>query len=158
MIPIAGELTEHSGSALSAQLTRLRTSAAPADADREGLRVELHGGVYAGRAQKAVVELLCDRALTGLEGEIVPQDRYKSDKRDGDAPPPTNATALLWKAYGPEGDADVLRLEWRTKYACESAAEEGEETGGPTTHWGFFTWFIIVYVASHVPPLSAPSD
>jgi hypothetical protein len=33
----------------------------------------------------------------------------------------------------------TLRLEWRTKYACEDAPSVD---GG--SHWGFFGWFFIV--------------
>jgi hypothetical protein len=32
----------------------------------------------------------------------------------------------------------TLRLEWRTKYACENVNDDGG------SHWGFFTWFIIM--------------
>ena len=37
--------------------------------------------------------------------------------------------------------AGVLRLEWRTKYACEKV----EDDGSGSSHWGFFTWFIIIF-------------
>lgn len=40
---------------------------------------------------------------------------------------------------GKDKKARTLRLEWRTKYACEDAPAPD---GG--SHWGFFTWFIIM--------------
>ncbi|KAF2740833.1 hypothetical protein EJ04DRAFT_558801 [Polyplosphaeria fusca] len=51
--------------------------------------------------------------------------------------------SLRFCGYNKEDDektkVDVLRLEWRTKYACRDAPSDSE--GG---HWGFFTWFIII--------------
>ena len=83
------------------------------------------------------MEFLCDPAVTGLEEEEVVGG------------PGGNGTAkvgktLLFKSYGAEaagGEADVLRLEWRTKYACESVEGEGP---GKRGSWGFFTWFLIM--------------
>ncbi|KAK7429562.1 type II membrane protein [Neonectria magnoliae] len=50
--------------------------------------------------------------------------------------------SLIWDGYTSEKDADVLRLTWYTKYACENR-EEGDD-GDDSAPWGFFTWFIIV--------------
>lgn len=57
-------------------------------------------------------------------------------------------TALIFDSYGPmadNGDIDVLRLTWRTKFACEGAAEDGPGRGNE--HWGFFTWVVILWVS-----------
>ncbi|KAF1996364.1 hypothetical protein P154DRAFT_416157, partial [Amniculicola lignicola CBS 123094] len=35
----------------------------------------------------------------------------------------------------------VLRLEWRTKWACKNAPRDADNG---SSHWGFFTWFIII--------------
>lgn len=40
-----------------------------------------------------------------------------------------------------EDKVQTLRLQWRTKYACEDAPPVD---GG--SHWGFFGWFFIMYV------------
>jgi hypothetical protein len=45
-----------------------------------------------------------------------------------------------------EVKVQTLRLQWRTKYACEDAPPVD---GG--SHWGFFGWFFIMYV---FPPLN----
>ncbi|KPM45652.1 hypothetical protein AK830_g873 [Neonectria ditissima] len=52
-------------------------------------------------------------------------------------------SSLIWDGFPSEKDADVLRLTWYTKYACEKR-EEGDDDGDDSTHWGFFTWFVIV--------------
>ena len=38
----------------------------------------------------------------------------------------------------------VLRLRWKTVHACEDQAGQGGR--GSSSHWGFFTWFIIMLV------------
>ena len=43
----------------------------------------------------------------------------------------------------PDDDYEVLRVEWTTKFACRNVSD-GQTSSG--THWGFFTWFIIMYV------------
>jgi hypothetical protein len=48
----------------------------------------------------------------------------------------------------------ILRLDWRTKYACPTTAENPPEKDDPDTgsqdskHWGFLTWLIIMYFPS----------
>jgi hypothetical protein len=64
--PIAGEFTatHGRGRALDPQWTRLKGSASNEDTEREGLRLELHGGKYPetkdGKPHKAIIEFLCD--------------------------------------------------------------------------------------------------
>ncbi len=184
VIAIAGQF-EHDGRYLDPKLTRLKTSSSNADSQKEGLRVELHGGQYpfkkGGRKQRAIIEFLCDRDRTGLEGLVDDKGKAKEettsvspisldksrtfeeddDGKDeddgGDDPPPdnddndgdeddNNKKSLRYISYpGPSDDTeeDTLRLEWRTKYACEGIMNED---GGKTSsgHWGFFTWFIIM--------------
>ncbi|ELR01640.1 hypothetical protein GMDG_00016 [Pseudogymnoascus destructans 20631-21] len=147
VIPIAGDLQNFpGGTLLDASYTRLRTAPSPADQAREGIRVELHGGSYNGRKQKAVVEFLCDPEVEGTEeeeGEEGVLDVYRRKEEGGNST--TRATkALVFKKYGPEGakgEVDVLTLEWWTKYACESVEGGGGKEKGS---WGFFTWFIII--------------
>lgn len=54
--------------------------------------------------------------------------------------------ALVFDSYGPmadNGNIDVLRLTWHTKYACEGLpADEYPKS----EHWGFFTWLVILWV------------
>ncbi|KAK5107523.1 hypothetical protein LTR62_001053 [Meristemomyces frigidus] len=181
---IAGEFsTSHgSGRALDPKVERLKESS---NAEMEGLRIELNGGRYpdqrGGVTQKVVIELHCDAKLTGNEGfedaeEKMGLDvdsyggmRRRADDDDDDddvdgpeLPDLDKGKSLQFISYKSEGSdpaTEVLRLTWKTKYACENAADlppsDGEDpkkkksSGG----WGFFTWFIIVFfllVASYI--------
>lgn len=132
----------------------------------------LQGGRYplegkSKRPQKAVIEFICDREKTGLEGEATPEDEYATsslqrraeDKdKDKDKDDAVDASeekqiikpgaALVWNSYGPseKNDADILRLTWYTQYACEDAWENppDEKNGDSSRGWGFFTWFVIL--------------
>lgn len=137
----------------------------------------LDGPLKERREQKAIIELLCDPDKKGTEGEwstseaeqataFPPRRRAAADDggkdgHDGDGHDTDGAesaiehqlrkegAALIWESYQAEKEADVLRLTWHTKYACEKrdgSEKPGEEEGGGdvSRHWGFFTWFIIV--------------
>ncbi|KAF4121676.1 autophagy-related protein 27 [Geosmithia morbida] len=69
-----------------------------------------------------------------------------------------NDTALIWDGYGfnKDKDADILRLTWHTKYACEKRdgdgggdGKDGEDGSKKPQSWGFFTWaFILVFMGT----------
>jgi hypothetical protein len=116
--------------------------------------LELNGGVRfddgVKKNQKVFIELLCDKNRTGLEN--LPNPNYEENVatrgaiaklEEGEKEPELDGEpSLKFLRYDREGkDVDILRLEWRTKYACSP-----EDT--PSQHWGFFTWFIIMYVSS----------
>lgn len=131
-----------------------------------------HPLTRAGRNQKAVIEFICDRNKTGTEGEWESEDKYemtklrrrddksdddkegeKGDEKEGDEGESikehqlkNEGAALIWESYEKEKDADVLRLTWYTQYACEKRdGNEKDDGGDPSgSHWGFFTWFIIM--------------
>lgn len=171
---IAGEFSASHGRsrALDPQYTRLKDSAGNSE-EKEGVVVELHGGKYpdtrAGIPQKAVVEFLCDRDWTGNEGfedagkalmSFGAMSKRKEDDGDEDEPELPDldkGKALQFVRY--EMDTDnaikILRLRWKTKFACEGAAsapdkDKGDKGGSgddkePVSKgWGFFTWLIIV--------------
>jgi autophagy-related protein 27 len=147
------------------------TSKAEAE-DRRGLRLVLGGGLFplerGGVEQRAVVDFVCDNDKSGLEGEWEPEDEYESARmrsraRRQDAAAPAgekqllkDGAALLFDGYGPgEGkdkDVRVLKLTWRTKEACNGKRDDGgdrddggkDDDGRGTTHWGFFTWFVVM--------------
>jgi len=79
VIPIAGNLAEHGGKAFDFTATRLKSSDSVSDSKKEGVRIVMKGGVYEGREQKAVVELVCDKDRTGTEGEWESEDKYDPD-------------------------------------------------------------------------------
>ena len=188
VIPIAGDFL-HDGKPLDAQWTQIKSSSSKSDTAKDGIRVELHGGQFPfdekdGRKQRAVIEFLCDRDRTGLEGLAgadadggKSSDKKNSERRrenketkegddggdDKDAPKDGSGDegsgkgdkaddkkSLKFIHYGPtSGDAqeDTLQLQWRTNHACEGVRGDNDKGGGSkskSSHWGFFTWFIIM--------------
>jgi hypothetical protein len=165
VIPIAGEYTASHGSsrALDPQFERLKGSDSSADSEKEGLRGKLHGGEYLNKKQKAIVEFLCDANVEGTEGftdkeSVAATDvnsygsmgRREAEGEDGgdgkdEEPLPDldKDKALQFVSFKEEDDVGVLRLTWKTKYACEGAADKKPE-GKKTAGWGFFTWFLII--------------
>ncbi|KAI1656255.1 autophagy-related protein 27 [Daldinia decipiens] len=57
-----------------------------------------------------------------------------------------NDPSLKFNSYEPlseDGNIDVLRLTWLSKYACEN--RDNDDSGeSPSSHWGFFTWLVII--------------
>ena len=153
--PIAGQLKGKGGDDMNAKWERLKSSKSHSDAGKEGIRLELHGGFANGedgkkRPQMAIVEFICDKSRVGDENLWDPEDKYDdgNDKREGDGEKDTaddtTSPSLEFFSYDTSGsDADVLRLTWRTKYACEDA--KSEKDAEKAKHWGFFTWFILMY-------------
>lgn len=121
-----------------------------------------------GTPQKAVIEFLCDKKASGNEGfdskgstiatPVVSrstaisttvsatqpgsmQRRADDDDEGPKLPDLDKGKNLEFVSYKAEDDTEVLRLRWKTKFACEDAIENGgDKTGG----WGFFTWFIVI--------------
>lgn len=157
VIPVAGEfsLSGHGGS-LDPVISRLKSR----DAETEGVDIELHGGRFDGRKQKAVISFICDKDMSGNEGnESDDKKRRRRDddedngddgdkKPDGDRYVQDPKSALQFVSYQFEEDGknsmDVLRLNWKTKYACEEASDDDDNTGSKKAGWGFFTWFILM--------------
>ncbi|KAI9783082.1 MAG: hypothetical protein M1839_004251 [Geoglossum umbratile] len=157
VIPIAGDFI-HESRPLDDHWTRLKSSSSHADSKKEGVRGVLHGGLYDHRKQKAIIEFLCDKSLEGTEGlersdggSVEKRRRVRTTEEEGDGDGDGDdgkwvegGPSLIIKSYGPLTDGaseDVLRMEWRTKYACEDMKNGDSETNG---HWGFFTWLIIM--------------
>ncbi|SLM37818.1 Autophagy-related protein 27 [Lasallia pustulata] len=131
---IAGDYPHTSGRSLDPKWQRLKPASS-------GIRLEMHGGKLPpphGRKQMAVIDFLCPAAAA----ETAAATDGEEGEGDGE-----EGAGLRFVGYGPaeeeEGkETDVLRLEWRTRYACEgSIGKGGEGKGG---HWGFFTWFILM--------------
>lgn len=173
VVAIAGSLENVGGSQFEYDATRLKTSDSNSDSQKEGLRLVLKGGkhpldgpVQERREQRAVIEFLCDAEKKGDEGEWDAEDKYekdggarrRADDNKGDSEKSAiehqlkkPGAALIWGSYEKEKDADVLRLTWHTKYACEKRdGSDGkdkdgkEDKGNSSSHWGFFTWFVIM--------------
>ncbi|KAL0640157.1 type II membrane protein [Maublancomyces gigas] len=137
VIPIAGDID---GRHTDEELKRLKTS--DAVAGKEGLRLTLNGGLYDKVKQQAVVEFICDLDRTGLEGE---KGEKETEKRETETETETETEkSLKFVSYDTDDkELHVLRLEWKTKYACEVVASDPPPDQGSSS-WGFFTWFIII--------------
>lgn len=127
------------------------------------------------RKQQAIIEFECDHDRTGLEeveeldgdapkraqakalsrrdeDDKADKDKNKDDKdgKDdkGDNDDKNDKASLQFVSYKEEHDKrDVLRLKWRTKYACEKRSDSGDgDHDSPSSHWGFFTWMFIMCV------------
>lgn len=122
-----------------------------------------------GTPQKAYLEFLCDPARSGHEGDDDGDHDEKRRRRSDDEPDTDKdsdkdkdkdddngdkhkhkhndhdaGSSLRFISYRNEddGQAGVLRLQWRTKYACEGQASHQPESAKGS--WGLFTWFIIM--------------
>ncbi|KAF8852232.1 hypothetical protein BDZ45DRAFT_678497 [Acephala macrosclerotiorum] len=160
--PLAGDLRDLGGKDLNAKWESLSESDSNADSEKDGLRLTMNGGWHkvkvedkeVKRPQKVVVEFLCDKTRAGDENLWKPEDEYDNDTgkdkraegddtKDGEKEDDASSPSLNFLKYDTTGkEADILRLEWRTKYACRDAS--GEKDRDPNGHWGFFTWFIII--------------
>ena len=142
-------------------------SPSSADADKEGVRLEMNGGKYPfrkknGKSQKAFIEFFCDPERTGNEGyadgdkddnDAITEDKLNSaivvrerDSDDEEEPEkdPNEGKSLKFISYerDDDGKTEILRLKWYTKYACEGMANS--QPVRRNGRWGFFTWFIIM--------------
>jgi autophagy-related protein 27 len=133
VIPIAGDLEDHLGKPLNPKITRLKTADSHKDSEREGLRIELHGGVYTKKKQRAIIEFLCPVGGEETEPESNKESNGERKKRAASE----DGLKFIGYDQGGETDFDTLRLEWHTEHACEAEKEK-------RAHWGFFTWFLIM--------------
>lgn len=174
IIPIAGEYHLSEGRKLDPQFTRIKGGKSNSDSEKEGLIAEFHGGMHDGTKQKAIIEFQCDKEMEGTEGfddktSSVDASDFNSYGRMGrraaedgdedggedDSPLPDldEGKALQYVSYKKEDDIGVLRLNWKTKYACEGAADNAPTSDKKTAGWGFFTWFLIIVfllIASYI--------
>lgn len=162
-IPIAGQYTLHGGTELDPQITRFKTSASPSDREKEGFRLQLHGQKYPngknGAMHRAVIEFLCqDKAEEKGERDLGARNNDVDDAGEedhsasGEVAHDGHGGTLKYKDFALVDGTKVLSLEWLTKYACENL-KRGDDSKAKGSHWGFFTWLIIMYV---VLPDSAP--
>ncbi|EXJ90067.1 hypothetical protein A1O3_03135 [Capronia epimyces CBS 606.96] len=141
VIPVAGNFESSTGKSLAPKVSRLKAQ----DSKSDGLQIELNGGYYNKKKQRAVIQLQCDKERTGDEEKRRLARDEDDDGEEDDQPEPESPTASLsFISYGPvEGkeQIEVLRLDWKTKYACESYADSDE---AKKSGWGFFTWFVLI--------------
>ena len=164
-IPIAGEYSHTQGGSLDPKWTRFKTSSATADKGREGLRLEMHGGMYKEthgsktrkKKQKAIIEFICERTLDEKRRKrdelLRANDKDNNEDQDdgdddeagddsGERIDDGHGGTLKFISFEDEEVFTTLRLEWKTKYACEDSKDSSESS--KSGHWGWFTWFIIM--------------
>ena len=143
-VPIAGQFLHSTGGALDPKWTRLKSSASHADKEKEGVRLEMHGGKDSdGQKQKAIVEFLCDtsanddrrRHLLVAEEEEDDGNGEDGDK-EGEEVDDEHGGKLKFLSWDFEESTKVLRLEWTTKYGCENVKDD--KTRSSDGHWGEF--------------------
>ncbi|RKF84091.1 Autophagy-related protein 27 [Golovinomyces cichoracearum] len=166
--PIAGELKEHSGGYLDEKWERLKKSSSSSAPNVEGLKLEMNGGFFIRddgkkRSQKAVVNFLCDHTRIGTENLLSPEDEYLQPKskmntewtgssgnilKSNEDGADLTASSLTFVEYNQDNkDFDTLILSWRTKFACQDIRDERHSRG---THWGFFTWLVLIVFLSMI--------
>jgi autophagy-related protein 27 len=156
-LPIAG-LDAAGGGSKDPQVTRLKTQ----DPSTEGIQVKLSGGQIPDeenpkrtKPASAVIEFQCDPNRTGLEGLKNDDDLDKrqtenkmrrEEEGDGEDNDEENQTqSLQYKSFDLIDDKSwILRLDWKTKYACEDYKREHPAEPSSGGHWGLFTWLIIM--------------
>ncbi|KAJ5764909.1 autophagy protein Atg27 [Penicillium odoratum] len=116
------------------------------DEAQEGVRIKMSGGEYKEEADAkkkpaaAVIDFQCDPDRSGLEGLANTEDVEKR-RRDEVSKDPS----LQFKSFGPNDDnVYILKLNWRTRYACDNYDGGNSGSGDSSKHWGFFTWLIII--------------
>jgi autophagy-related protein 27 len=136
VLPIAGNIGDRK---LDAEVTRKTPSKSKEDPVVEGFQVTLHGGEYNKVKQAVTIDFICDKDRTGLETEDGKAKR--EEKKE-----PSKAS-LQFKSYEEGTEISTLKLTWLTKAACESKNAPGGGDGSDhSASWGFFTWFIIMFV------------
>ncbi|KAJ5259314.1 hypothetical protein N7478_012295 [Penicillium angulare] len=131
------------------------------DEKKEGLRLKMFGGEYRAHVEgetkpaAAIIDFQCDPDRSGLEGIVSTEDILEK----GDAKEKDNANAkraedksesekdpsLKIVSFGPDKDNTyILKLDWKTRYACYDYKGGNAGNTDPSKHWGFFTWMIII--------------
>jgi autophagy-related protein 27 len=119
-----------------------------------------------------IIEFQCDPDKSGLEGIDVIEDSEMSDAtanqtvhrrweleaasdddagddtgddKDGDGHDNESDTSrsLQFKSFKLVDDTYILKLDWKTRYACDDYLKNRKDDSS-SGHWGFFTWFIIM--------------
>jgi hypothetical protein len=146
IIPVAGDVdTSH----------KLDVEAKRFDEDGvNGLRVIYNGGKYGDHEQRAVVRFVCDMERTGLEGTPTldggsegkeGQKERRDEGKDKDEKDPS--LKFVSYQYNEGAGKDELRLDWKTRLACEEYVRNKDKNGGDpnsSSSWGFFTWVFVL--------------
>jgi hypothetical protein len=165
-LPIAGYENPLGGGSKDVEINLLKSL----DPSTEGVRVKISGGTILETEMKkkypasAIIDFQCDPDRTGLEGlkndddldqatdsklrRDDDEEKDDGDDKEGDDKPDTKTSSLTFQSFGLVDDKEgfVLRLDWKTKHACEDYKRDNPDSSGGNGggHWGFFTWLIIM--------------
>lgn len=117
------------------------------DPDREGTEGEAKPGEEYDDGngpieRRAEFDPFLYAAEEGDDGDNGGDDKPKGPIQLGSA----NAS-LVFESYGKldsDHDKDVLRLTWKTKYACEKRTDDGGSSSGGSSFFRFFTWLVVM--------------
>jgi len=128
-IDIAGTYTTQTGRGIDAKFENLGNSKSNQDAGREGVRATLNGGRFPfdskreGVNQRAIIEFVCDKERSGLEGDEKDdsphQDDGKDDEKDGDNKDDKKEGDDKKKEGDDKKDGKLRRREEKSKNKCE---------------------------------------
>lgn len=146
---------------MSVEYTRLKTLDSDADTQKDGLRMKVGGGKSDQKDQYAIIDFLClaqgdneetrrrrrRRLADNESGDGSGSDGEDEDWKKLEEADDGHGGKITFESYTDETNKKgkvegILRLNWETKYGCESAAEDApqESRGG----WGFFSWFFVM--------------
>lgn len=122
------------------------------DDKKEGLQLKMFGGKYRAHVDgeekpaAAIIDFQCDPDRSGLEGVVnIEDENTESEKVKRAEETAEKDASLQFVSFGTDTDNTyILKLDWKTRYACYDY--KGGKSGNADTskHWGFFTWLIIM--------------
>ncbi|KAH8156908.1 hypothetical protein CIB48_g11341 [Xylaria polymorpha] len=171
--PLAGELQNHGGAALDPKVSQLSKVDPESGREGLRQTVidfvcnkDLDGteGEYDSE-DKYVARAEDDKSRDNENGDEGndndDNDNDNDNDEDDDAPPKEvqlgleKNPSLIFDRYGPsdsDTNLDVLHLTWSSKHVCQSKKDDGSGGSGdedgdvkkPSSHWGAFTWIVIL--------------
>jgi autophagy-related protein 27 len=140
----------HEGAHSDPKYTRLKASDSNTDSQKEGLRIEVGGGMREKQKQRAVIEFICQKDDKSKRDDEEKGDGDEDEDEDDRKHPDWEAAKKTDDGAGgiiefQSYEDNTLRLNWYTQHGCEDAASSGdsqpsESSGG----WGFFSWFFFI--------------
>ena len=118
------------------------------DPDQEGLLIKMSGGEYTTEVEPGVekkvavgaaIDFQCDPDKNGLEGLDTETEGVYIEGNQ-------TTQSLQFKSFGTVDDGSyLLKLDWKTRYACDNYLKDRKEGQSGSSGWSFITWIIILY-------------
>ncbi|KAI4701971.1 hypothetical protein J4E89_010490 [Alternaria sp. Ai002NY15] len=176
-IEIAGTYATQNGRSIDAKFENLGHSKSNNDAGLEGVRATLNGGRFPfndkkeGINQRAIIEFVCDKERTGLEGDEMDKSPHQDDDKEDDGGDKgddqkegddkkeeklrrreengkskceDNDNSLRFCGYDMETEEKDKKVQTlRLQWRTKYACADAPSPDGGS-HWGFFGWFFII--------------